>query len=549
MRQTIILLFALLLSISMTTKASVKKQLPVSNFFQQTTEKYTNITHHLNDRDFDPRSLIKKVDYSSLKSVQTAKQQLDSTIQKEYDKSTSSLLITEKETFSYNEKGQQIEEINFLFNDSTHLLTTESRTEYTYDSKGNVVAKVLSAWSDSTQQWINIYRQETTYNDFGSETMNASYMWQPTTSSWGGSSKEEIEYDANNNEISYANYQWDILLQQWMLFLKVRFANDTNGNVKKSIVTSWSSYSDKWDTTGNYEYIYDNQGNELEQIRYSRDTLAGNWFASFKVLKTYNADGNVILSTSNSWDATTNQWVVVQKAEYSYDVNGNEIEHIYYSTENETNELLSYYKRESAYDSRGNLLLLLTYGIGKDELWLLENKVEFGYNESNDQIFQIDYDLDETSGKVVEVYKNERSYDTSFSYSDLILPGMLDFSEFFSHKLITNANLLWDTSINDWLNSSIETYYYSEHILTGNSTITSKELRVYPNPATGFITFELKDDQEPALVELFNLQGRKVISETINNGDHVSVQELGKGIFLYNVTQSGKKYSGRIAVK
>jgi hypothetical protein len=97
--------------------------------------------------------------------------------------------------------------------------------------------------------------------------------------------------------------------------------------------------------------------------------------------------------------------------------------------------------------------------------------------------------------------------------------------------------------------------YYSTHFIR-NCLVTSIETEkisnprfVYPNPATEFIRFNMNSVSNKYYFELFNLQGRKVKEQLIENNTSVSVQNLCKGVYMYRLIDDENIYTGKIIVE
>jgi len=71
---------------------------------------------------------------------------------------------------------------------------------------------------------------------------------------------------------------------------------------------------------------------------------------------------------------------------------------------------------------------------------------------------------------------------------------------------------------------------------------------VYPNPASNNFTVNLGND-EKATIQLFNIVGQQVYSETINGTAQVNVANLNSGVYMLKITQNGKAYTTKVVVK
>ena len=71
---------------------------------------------------------------------------------------------------------------------------------------------------------------------------------------------------------------------------------------------------------------------------------------------------------------------------------------------------------------------------------------------------------------------------------------------------------------------------------------------VYPNPATNNFTINLGND-EKANIQLFNIVGQQVYSETITSSAQVNVSNLNSGVYMLKISQNGKVYTTKVIVK
>ncbi len=73
-------------------------------------------------------------------------------------------------------------------------------------------------------------------------------------------------------------------------------------------------------------------------------------------------------------------------------------------------------------------------------------------------------------------------------------------------------------------------------------------ITVYPNPASTNLTVTLAGN-EAATVQLFNLVGQQVYSETAVNTANINVNNFKAGVYMLKVSQNGKVYTSKVVVK
>ena len=78
--------------------------------------------------------------------------------------------------------------------------------------------------------------------------------------------------------------------------------------------------------------------------------------------------------------------------------------------------------------------------------------------------------------------------------------------------------------------------------------IEKNNITVYPNPATNNFTVNLGND-EKANIQLFNIVGQQVYSETITGSAQVNVANLHSGVYMLKINQNGKSYTTKVVVK
>lgn len=85
---------------------------------------------------------------------------------------------------------------------------------------------------------------------------------------------------------------------------------------------------------------------------------------------------------------------------------------------------------------------------------------------------------------------------------------------------------------------------------TGTSTIDTEDkskLILYPNPACDFIVLDIGSNN--AVVELYDVFGKTVLSQELPASKQISVSQLQKGIYIYKVIQGDKTFGGKIVIE
>ncbi|MFO7669717.1 MAG: T9SS type A sorting domain-containing protein [Bacteroidales bacterium] len=411
------------------------------------------------------------------------------------------------------------------------------KDEYRYDSKGNLLEDLYYEWN--TDHWENSMKYEFTYDTDGNKTLNVSYLWngsgwentaekdeytydnhgdqiQHINSLWVGNQYESFiknmfTYDINRNNTQVVQYLWDG--SEWANWSKDEFIYDNKNMLTMSVIYDWDG--SQWINTNKYDFIYDSNDQMTEII--SAEWDGDNWMKTGKYTDIYDSNGKITESYFSKWEAE--QWVIFGIINYTYDSSGNLVLYVV----NLEDSII--YREESVYDELGN--------------------------RTENAIFELNMD----SGLLEKALKNEYTYDNSFSYEDLILPiafieveGGFDEELIFKHKLMHLINYEGDGE--SWVFDSDYFLEYSEQEITGiRESKSENQLSLYPNPANGQVTFTLDSAVDRFRVEIFDIQGKMVISQTVENNKPVSIESLHEEIYFYRLNAQGQPYSGKLMVK
>ena len=91
----------------------------------------------------------------------------------------------------------------------------------------------------------------------------------------------------------------------------------------------------------------------------------------------------------------------------------------------------------------------------------------------------------------------------------------------------------------------------AECALTSTEDLVDLDVKIYPNPASNFITVEYEDLAENAAVEMFDAQGKRVMRRQLDKGGFAStldVQNLLGGLYMVRVTSDNNTITKRIFI-
>ncbi len=72
---------------------------------------------------------------------------------------------------------------------------------------------------------------------------------------------------------------------------------------------------------------------------------------------------------------------------------------------------------------------------------------------------------------------------------------------------------------------------------------------VYPNPASEYIIINFPVSYQKAMFELFDVNGREVLSKSVNKDERVNVSQLKGGLYVYRFEVDSRMFVGKLLVK
>jgi len=290
---------------------------------------------------------------------------------------------------------------------------------------------------------------------------------------------------------------WNNTTTEWMALSKGEYTHDDS--TEHSYNYSWNDTTDQWEPVDKKEFNYDTNGNLTHTFEYVRDEINNNWIDSHKGEYIYdaNGNGNIVQYIDYYWEPASSQWVAFYKEGHSYDINGNVSYSFIYYWDPTTSEWFAPVQIDYAYDANGNMVQSYKY------LW------------------------DETTIEWHAFFYADNTYD---AYGNLT--QYIDYN--------------WDEASGEWIVVDYTTLYYSEESISSVSEIHDVELIVYPNPFTIYISFDISENPNTIILELYDVQGRKVISKEIVNNERVNMEDLDSGMYFYYLYIDGKKLDGKL---
>lgn len=357
-------------------------------------------------------------------------------------------------------------------------------------------------------------------------------------------------FDANEKLIEEIKYEWEM---GQSIQTKLVYEYAPNGNLTQ--IDYFSYYSDQWNIEAREVFTYNEDGKLTEEISSLWDETEEQWYYENKIQFTYDVDGRM---TEEIWwwynDGLffgEEGWMFSTKKEYTYNAEENLIEENAFLWDDYDSLWTTDDKTVFSFDASGNLSgFIASEWCTFEEEWSLTKEAAYDFDANGNVIREAYFVWDEDAQAFIEDSKYDYQYDLSFTLSELVLPPLdwfaLDYSNTFLNKLLSCEGYEWDSASNGWHQDYEEMYYYSEKSTSINEMFEGSSSGIFPNPFSDVLSFSFPDHYGQITFELFDLQGRKLMSKTVHEGETIHAAALKSGIYLYNLYFDGERQSGKI---
>jgi len=450
-----------------------------------------------------------------LKNALIEKQKLDSTHTKGYKTETESWELSGIDRFTYDAAGNNTLYITLDYDVDLQKMEYSDRAELEYNSSGMITVETDYSWSGS--EWVGSFRSEYTYyQDFQIESI---IRWQMNTTSgeWEPYNKTIYSY-GQQNILMYISYNWDQATSDWVPAMKVEFTYE-DGNNTLSVISNYDDATQDWVDYWKTEYFYDSNDLLTGDIGYMWMEPLSLWMESNKADYTYDNNGNNIEALYSNWDYLTSGWKENGKDVMTYNSNNQLLIRSEFRINVLTSQWEEHEREENQYDSHGNLVL---------KVYLNDNGTGILVNES----------------------KREYTYNTSYTYDDLILPsivGSYGLGFMFNNMLTESKEYYGDND--QWIPSEWFILYYSTANISGTSIQKEATVSIMPNPASDYLIIDI-GEEAACTAMLYNLVGQLVNECQFTGTTELPVNHLNDGIYFIKLKFNGKSdYTKKIIVK
>lgn len=473
--------------------------------------------------NFDKHILIKpQLKNQIIHNVNTLEQKLDSSLFVDFDG-----VVLEKDLYKYDSNGNFIERIWYI--NINEGLIKYRRYTLSYDEFGNLLKNVEYGWNDSLNSWITRYSTEYSYS--GNLLINAVY-WRWQDGKIDFNSKMEYSYNNNQKVIERRHYE----------------------AVRNNNVAVWEYQS--------VDSIHYNSLNQVIEVvsHMVNPILKPFWRIAYQ----YDEKGDLTNWNAYYWNEDQNSWYNGGVREFSYDAKRNLTQALIYFWDTEIEELFGVAKYEFLYDENNNILTFKEFDFNRDNKeWIQNVLISFQYSDAGNVLDFKRYERGNNGNfDLTEIISLE--YDETIPTETIAWPGntnepflIIDNDVTYLSVSIGNIKfnhkpikaVLWYPDKGTVVYAGESRLYYSSFKTTGISDIKNSDFFIFPNPATESITFNWQKKTETMYLEIFNINGQKVLNKTIYNNTPESIIKLIKGIYLFRLSDNGEiAFTGKLRI-
>ncbi len=452
---------------------------------------------------------------SLLRNTTVSKLRLDSMVIQGVGSEAEMSASDQKTVYHYNAYGQIIlTEIFDQIDGSGNMLMSE-RTTNAYDARGFMKSDTTYELDTETDQLFARKILDYRFDAKGVKLMENCRSKSCEACTWQGDYGDEFVYDAKGRlAVKISNNLTDS--DTWTAGRKMEYSYDANGFLITETEYYQDTYRKQWTGLTRLEHSLDSLHRDTTVLTYFFYPLDNVWSLGNRDQLTYDADGHLIRRDITNW--SNNQWSLNGKYEYIYDTNGNRILEIHSGWSTGTKEWVPSYREEWSFDNKGNLLTQTHFEeLGDNHQWTYS--VQSSYQ----------YDMNLRSEEVVWPFK-PGEFDMPFI--NVLCSGKL------SMRVAETDTLIDFAKIN---------LFYSPMDVLGVKSISSSTPPWLYNPTTRSLTFGAS--VSTSTMQLYDLQGRLVLSRQVSGNSSIPLNECSKGLYLIRLNKGKVVIQGMMMVK
>ena len=467
--------------------------------------------------------------------------------------------VYRKLELNYTENFNFREIVYYRWNDDSSKLVEDRKIELEVNEKGEELMMATYRWNPEKGIFVGLVKEEMKYDEYGELIKLVEYVFDNENDKWIREIKVEYEFNSNHDAISISEYKWKKAKKEWIGKFRIEIEYNEEGKTTKETEFDWDKEFNDWASV--YKSITEYDDNKSTYTGIERNDSTGVWEEKFKRVTIVLMNGDISIEISNYWDYSKNLWIPSSKFEYSTDNRGNQTLDAYYSWNAEKEIWQGSHKNESKYDLYDQQIQYINYRW--DTLtnnWNNETKVDYIFDTFGNRLSMIYYGWDAETGNWVGGTKYESTFDkdgnqTSYLESYMNVETKQWVSNYkYEESYDENGNLtmhlssFWNKELSKWEYEYRATHYYSKHEITNiEKQVIQKTLVIYTE-SQKTLNIEIPENNKSCAFYVFDLNGKKVISETLTSSIQISAEFLNSGIYIYSLIIDNQMFTGKFKV-
>jgi hypothetical protein len=397
------------------------------------------------------------------------------------------------------------------------------------------------------------------------------YVWDSQVGEWVTEGRLKLTYGNDGYPVLSSFYEdWGSGNFNLVYAMETNFNSD--GKLASSVYKEWDEFNKKWNPQYRDTSVFDQSGNVIEYLYQEHD--GGKFENNYRSNSVFDMDGLLIKLKSAQWDKTAKTWVPITRETLTYDSKNR----LVMSFDSAWNKNLSQWtlltKDSFEYDGNGALIKetsyfwntnnwqeasRTTYNVNQDGR--VTEKIEAELNGSTwDSTALSKYGYDANGNPNVEEYSDwdngqwvsnsrfEYTYDAVEKVNPITLQLDIyvpDYDYYIVNLPLEEFDYISDGS-GGWDKDYHEVYHYSDGGNASINTLSSENIRVFPNPSTGQIRLAVTANQSPREVAIRDLTGALVFRSEVNGRNTIDVSHLTTGMYIVEVHTAQGAYKTKL---
>jgi hypothetical protein len=350
---------------------------------------------------------------------------------------------------------------------------TSMRHKRTFDASNNMTADVTEYFS-APNSWFASQRTLITYTTNHNPLSTTNESWNAQQNNWNVFSTSASTYDQNNHESSYEYYQLNPTTSTISSGYRSTYTNTASGDIIDEIDQHWEVNSNAWVNDARIKYDFDIFGSVLSGTL--QQWTGSAWENDQRAFFTYNGNKQFASIVVDSWNSQTNQWIKDFKETYTY---------------NAVKDLTQ---------------LLDQYWDGQANVWENDSRIVYTYDSNHH-----------------ELTRNHETWELG-----AWTPATSSSSQYdnYGNQVYNQQTSCIGPTFTCQPLFEINSYFNCTTVGVNEPVSKAGTVRVFPNPASGFVQVE------PSLgwVTIMDLTGNLVKSQSA--GGEVDISQLPKGLYI-----------------